>query len=255
MPSTMHAAISDLILDIGTPAYGKSLFRLMRRQLAIRQMTVYRYVPDRPIQALVAESDGEELQLKRSLDRYIGHFHRRDPLNEVLAPGGHRDVLLRCVDADLIADEEFRDELYRRADIAGKLVLIVRRPGDTISVSFFRGREHGAFGEREQAFVGTWSRMLAATVERHFALTASPDARDIDELRGLCQALPATPALSQRELGVCARVLRGMTADGIAADLGVSYHSVVTYRRRAYVKLGIATQNQLFALALRREAR
>jgi DNA-binding CsgD family transcriptional regulator len=50
-------------------------------------------------------------------------------------------------------------------------------------------------------------------------------------------------------------VLRGMTADGIAADLGVSCHSVITYRRRAYVKLGITTQGQLFALALRRDAR
>jgi DNA-binding CsgD family transcriptional regulator len=255
MPCTMHAVISDLILEIGTPSYGKALFSLMRRQLAIRQMTVYRYVPDRPVEPLVAESAGEDVQLKRSLDRYIGHFHSRDPLSPLLAPASHREVLLRCVDAERIADEEFRDELYRRADIAGKLVLIVRRPSDTISLSFFRGRDHGPFGEAERAFVGTWSRMLAATVERHFTLTASPDARDVDELLVLCQALPAEPPLSPRELGVCARGLRGMTADGIAADLGVSTHSVITYRRRAYIKLGIASQSQLFALALRREAR
>ena len=38
----------------------------------------------------------------------------------------------------------------------------------------------------------------------------------------------------------------------IAVDLGVSTHSVVTYRRRAFEKLGIATQKELFSLVLRR---
>ena len=46
--------------------------------------------------------------------------------------------------------------------------------------------------------------------------------------------------------------MAGYSAEGIGLDLGVSTHSVVTYRRRAFEKLGIATQKELFSLVLRR---
>ena len=46
--------------------------------------------------------------------------------------------------------------------------------------------------------------------------------------------------LSPRELQVCARIASGVTADGIAADLGIAPSTVATLRKRAYGKLGDA---------------
>lgn len=46
--------------------------------------------------------------------------------------------------------------------------------------------------------------------------------------------------LSPRELQVCARIACGITADGIAADLGIAPATVVTLRKRAYAKLADA---------------
>jgi FixJ family two-component response regulator len=45
------------------------------------------------------------------------------------------------------------------------------------------------------------------------------------------------PALSPRERAVCARIACGLSADGIAADLDVAPSTVVTLRKRAYLKL------------------
>ena len=56
--------------------------------------------------------------------------------------------------------------------------------------------------------------------------------------------------LTERERDVCERILLGYTSIGIGLDLNIAPSSVVTYRRRAYEKLGIATQNELFALCL-----
>jgi DNA-binding CsgD family transcriptional regulator len=39
-----------------------------------------------------------------------------------------------------------------------------------------------------------------------------------------------------------------MTAEGIALDLGIGAASVLTYRRRAYRRLGISGINQLLPL-------
>jgi DNA-binding CsgD family transcriptional regulator len=54
--------------------------------------------------------------------------------------------------------------------------------------------------------------------------------------------------LTPRELDVCARALIGMTAEGIALDLNIKKSSVSTYRKRAYARLGISSQNQLYRL-------
>jgi DNA-binding CsgD family transcriptional regulator len=56
--------------------------------------------------------------------------------------------------------------------------------------------------------------------------------------------------LTDRELDVCARLLQGMTHEGIASDLGLSVPTVKTYRNRAFARLGIHFRNELFARVL-----
>ena len=54
--------------------------------------------------------------------------------------------------------------------------------------------------------------------------------------------------LTGREIDVCTRALAGMTAEGIALELEIKKSSVVTYRKRAYERLGISSQHELFRL-------
>jgi len=56
--------------------------------------------------------------------------------------------------------------------------------------------------------------------------------------------------LSHRQGEVCARILYGLSSCGIALDLGIGKESVVTYRKRAYQRLGISTQRELLMLYL-----
>ncbi|RYF71942.1 MAG: LuxR family transcriptional regulator, partial [Comamonadaceae bacterium] len=46
------------------------------------------------------------------------------------------------------------------------------------------------------------------------------------------------------------RLLRGLTLEGIAADLDLALPTVKTYRQRAFTRLGIHFRNQLFARVL-----
>ena len=54
--------------------------------------------------------------------------------------------------------------------------------------------------------------------------------------------------LSDREMQVVAGVLDGRTLRRIADDLHIAYTSVLTYQHRAFVKLGVSTQKDLFRL-------
>jgi len=57
--------------------------------------------------------------------------------------------------------------------------------------------------------------------------------------------------LTRRERQVCERIMLGYTTTGIGLDLDIAPTSVATYRKRAYAKLSISSQNELFALCLR----
>jgi DNA-binding CsgD family transcriptional regulator len=54
--------------------------------------------------------------------------------------------------------------------------------------------------------------------------------------------------LTARELDVCSRAMIGMTSEGTALDLALGKTSVLTYRRRAYARLGISSYRELFHL-------
>ena len=54
--------------------------------------------------------------------------------------------------------------------------------------------------------------------------------------------------LTVRERQVCARAAIGMTVEATAADLGIAKTSVLTYRQRAYQRLGVTSPIELCAL-------
>ena len=47
---------------------------------------------------------------------------------------------------------------------------------------------------------------------------------------------------------MCQGILNGKKAEAIAGDLDVAPSTVVTYRKRAYAKLGIGARADLFAI-------
>jgi DNA-binding CsgD family transcriptional regulator len=69
----------------------------------------------------------------------------------------------------------------------------------------------------------------------------------------LARVRRACPQLTPRELDVLRGTLDGASAVEIAAQMGVKPASVVTYQKRAYARLGISSQRQLFALCMQPE--
>jgi LuxR family transcriptional regulator, activator of tox operons len=58
------------------------------------------------------------------------------------------------------------------------------------------------------------------------------------------------PSLPPREAEVCGAIASGMTSEAIALTLGISVNTVLTYRKRAYMRLGVSSQNELMRLVL-----
>jgi DNA-binding CsgD family transcriptional regulator len=90
---------------------------------------------------------------------------------------------------------------------------------------------------------------VSAAVARHFQQDVTDD--PVRRLKALFASAAPFATLTGREKDVCLRILSGLSSEAIASELGISLHSALTYRKRAYEKLGISAQNELFSIALR----
>ncbi|MBR9830288.1 MAG: LuxR family transcriptional regulator, partial [Oceanospirillales bacterium] len=145
-------------------------------------------------------------------------------------------------------------EVVRFNSVSGNMGLHYRKeffetPGFTDKISILRGTEQGNYYinlyRRDPGFDPrfddvTFSRSVCALisilVSKHF------------ELNQRLRLEGPLAFLSEREQQVCRAVLRGKKNEVIAAELDIAVSSIITYRKRAYEKLGISSRAQLFAL-------
>ncbi|MNY54382.1 putative transcriptional regulatory protein NarL [compost metagenome] len=92
--------------------------------------------------------------------------------------------------------------------------------------------------------------LIASCITRHYAFDTDGESSFrgavTDELSEIC------PQLTVREREVVQRILDGATTERIAEDLSIRPTTVITYRTRAYEKLGVSSRRELFATVLRK---
>ncbi len=165
-------------------------------------------------------------------------------------------------------DAEHRARVYEAHGVAERVSVVEHESdGSVFAVNFYRHQHQRPFRDRQISDFESMAPVLLALTRKHIALDQRPGAlpasspAETTHLAAptrLSHSLPALRArllrahagLTERELDVCARLLQGMTQEGIACDLGLSLPTVKTYRNRAFSRLGIHFRNELFALAL-----
>ena len=162
---------------------------------------------------------------------------------------------------------EHRARVYDAHGMAERLSVVARgdagdpgASGGLFAVNFYRHAHQRALSDGQIAAFEQLAPALLALARKQVALCEPPTgavpevAPALPQLSELRQRLQQrNPAFTARELDVCARLLRGMTHDGIAADLAVSVATVKTYRNRAFNRLGIHFRSELFARVLGRD--
>lgn len=218
--------------------------------LPVAWWTVYRVFDDQPPQ-LFAQASHAVPDIALDCWRIYRSGVYRDDTHfaeacDQAGQGGTRAVVAHCVAADF--GRAHREQIYTAHSLSERLSLVSAQRGDAssgalLAINLYRHRAQPRFAPSEIDAVLDVAGTLLAVVQRHIELGgARPN--PAQRLRQLC------PQLTQRELAVCERLLRGLTFEGIAADLGVSAATAKTYRNRAFERLGIHHRNELFGLAL-----
>ena len=125
--------------------------------------------------------------------------------------------------------------------------------GRRVFLNLYRLEPSGAFAADEVASIEELSQFLAALAVKHVGTLGMllRSRNRGDRVAALAARLHALDGrLTRRETDVLSRVLLGVTSEGIALDLGIGINTVLTYRKRAYARLGVTSQAELFSLCL-----
>lgn len=247
-------ALSDAVAAIGRPRFDDALLAAVARLIPVDHCTILCYSQAAGLKQ-VGGSSLQDRATVLSLGRdYVAGLHAFDPNFEELSRiSSSRKVIFRRHDPARVAMQDYLRRFYTTVGIVDKVSYIWRTSDMAFYLNFYRSLRAGTFTDGEVELLSAITPLLTSIVRQHCAHYIVQS--DINAGR----ALPfverlvelADETLSTRELAVCCRIVLGYQTDGIAADLGVRPSTVITLRKRAYQKLGIASQAELFALCLR----
>lgn len=254
------ARVTGLVAAIGgdnANALAAEVLNLLGPATSVSQCTVFAYeFGNRPRTVSVADHRGGRF-LRDVADTYARLFYALDG-NQRIVTGKDAEkpssLVLHWQSSDDIAHDGYRQTCYSTPNVSDRLSLLMQPAADIwLSVNLYRERDAGNFQPGEVELVESLAPLIGEATRHHYALRGQSQLGIpqlmLARLRSLC------PALSKRELDALRGVLEGHSAAEIADSMGVKPSSVVTYQKRAYQRLGISSQRQLFALCLTNDAR
>jgi DNA-binding CsgD family transcriptional regulator len=245
MNSRDFAAIlpfSNCVRAAGTSEFGFGLLKAIKDIVEVDHCVLVNVWPRHAeLSAFANRRNGAGEHLTEA---YIGGRYREDPLVQEFVTCRVAELdkpVLRSLMPECRFNEAYYERFFVEPGLVDKFSLIVPDSNSTVFLSFYRSTEMGRFSDSDKVHLFELADLLAALVSTHTRLLTTPRvSREV--------SFKWHTMLSERERSVARLLGRGETAKTAGAMLALSPTSVVTYKQRAFAKLGIATQRELVAL-------
>ena len=245
--NTMHhtmaptdAWVAPAIGQIGGDAFHTSLLQGLHAALGVDHLSYLRYDCAGRIRQAASASLQDQMLIESTTDLYVNRLYERDPNYTLLCNDGHAAgpaVRMLATAPAGIRDAEYRRLLFEKPGFVGKLSLLGNGSDGTSDLNLYFSRQAPA-RSRAAAVLQRHGATLISLAHRHAQLVTAAPAVPIDPL----------DSLSPREREIARLLREGLTVKQSAARLGLSPATVVTYKQRAYEKLGVGNLKQLLAL-------
>jgi DNA-binding CsgD family transcriptional regulator len=240
----------DLLEAVGDASFGDQVARLVSHCASVAEFAGF---------ALARGGDGprsvlhfpDSADARARAEAYRTRFYRLDPIQRLTEDKTLPGFYVARVHAREIQDRTYRHICYEQPGYTEKLTLARRTP-DMLTILSLFSRDRAGFTSEQVERLGHYGQIALPALSLHFRTQDVAQASSPLSLHEIEARLRATfPALTAREVAVCALSLTGVTAVGIGLELGIKPTSVLTYRRRAYDRLNISSVHQLSAALLR----
>lgn len=242
--SPAAADITPAVLGIGRPDFPKVLIDTLRRLAGVGHCMVFALTRAGAARCLL---DAGNIPIGSDLGAaYAGQFHESDPNRDALFEAESSAPIMLPSFAPRMYGARYRKIFFNDSGIVDKCATAIWTDDTCFYVNFYRIAAQGRFSAVQRQRLEAIAPAIGASVARHFQQSATPE----QSLAGLFATRAPLAALTPREQDVCRRILSGFSSEAISQELGISLHSTLTYRKRAYERLGISSQNELFSIVL-----
>jgi len=256
---TMAAAVRAL----GTDKFETALMSLLSDVVPIDHCAIFTYSERGQAGHLFTHSSMPPHDAERLARDYVERFHERDPNFAAMQQMGDTDYhgfSRRDLNADY--DPAYQNHFFDRSGLIDKASSVGRIEDGQVYCNFYRMAGSQPYSDKDWAVLKDLLPLATALVAAHYDVAKARGQVHLDNgsehivRKSIVHniiSLEVEPftALTDRERQVCERILLGYTTTGIGLDLDIAPTSVATYRKRAYAKLSISSQNELFALCFR----
>ena len=243
---------AKLVASVSTEGFGKALLTYVSSAAAIRDFGTFYFADLAHPRPVLSVWSGK-----------ISDYWFRNNAADILgSPTIQEEILQRIAQAppDGVHFEwwappegDFRHDMYRRAGVLERIAVASRRGRSGYQSFFLRSVTDGPLKPEEitglkdvlpvaHELIGLRHHIVGSEA---FHFTSGLSVSSLRE-----RGVEAFEVLSRRESQVCDCIVRGLSVEGTAIELGVAASSVRTLRQRAYRKLGINSAGELMALII-----
>lgn len=227
--------IDTCLARLGTDAFAQAYCDFVET-LGVDQLMIFS-TGERQATCLMSRHFSQAALADELATMYLDGWYKRDPLlPELLATPAGTVKLRRLDEISKNMDAEYRQKFFDIPGLLTKTTLLSVGSDLRLFISLYQTAPATSAPDAEL------SRLVGRLALLHFERQVASDAPALLDV------------LSTRERAVCLGILAGQKTELIAAEIGVAPSTVVTYRKRAYAKLGISSRASLFALCRTQQA-
>ncbi|WP_330555151.1 helix-turn-helix transcriptional regulator [Burkholderia multivorans] len=269
--------VASMISAIGTDHFGAALLDIVDGDFGLSHCTVFEQVGDNPPACLLAEGigSGASHYARELAQTYVAEAYAADPILLTLRQAAKPTPSVNCFDPyafDQHSDARTRAfirQYYIEPQLSQEAICSVRNGNRLLWISLYKQAGSAAFSDSDRSGLSDLLQVMLAGAQRQSAIRnaladsgteaqATPphpswsDATRAETLVRVRSALLMDPCgLTQREAEILAHIVVGYQALAISLRLGISINTVATHRKRAYAKLHLSSQTELFHVCLK----
>lgn len=256
----LFSSMSEMVSIIGDPAFGDRFFGIMEKMIGVDHCTVF-VSNGGGVRTLVAEAqtNAAAARVRELAGLYSERGYRTDPVwnNQALRPI-EAGIRANVIAPTYFEDRAYRREFYEKPRILEEIALSANLGCDRrVYASFYREQGSARFSEQDIHAFQASAPVTVQVLAKHAEVTAAALAQNAAPARPVSREelfkrvreaiLDDNRLLTPREAEVCTGIVLGYTILGLSLNMGISVNTVATHRKRAYAKLRISSQNELFA--------
>ena len=255
--------LATVVNSIGSPDFEERFVAFLSRLVPIDHCCIFTYSDKGKAGHLFTNSRMQSRDAEKLARDYVEKFHQQDPnFDYIKAMKNKKYYQFEHRDISNDYDPAYQNHFFDRTGLIDKTSCIGQIENGNVYCNFYRMNDSNVYTASELKILDDLMPLATALVASHFEMCRSRGLVQMDNgsenivtksivHNVLSNNLEVFSKLTLRERQVCERIMLGYTAIGMGLDLDIAPTSVATYRKRAYKKLSIGSQNELFALCLR----